>query len=348
MSSALKSIGKFLLILVIIAIVGAGIVVAYLAYPGTPSDSSLLKFEGYIVLWGGKTLNILDYLTISNGALFVAGESGGSVFKIPLDSAGLGNSVMELRGDPEVHGVAVVPSKNLAFATRAVKNTVDVIDPDKLRLIASIPVAEDADAIIYDQTTNLIYVANGDANLATLIDPDKQAVVATIPLGGKPEYPAVDPRTGLLYQNLRNKNSVAVVNLASRSRVGEWPLAPCEAPAGLAIDSEHNRLFAVCAGNAKMVAFDMDKHQVISTLDIVKRPDSVAFDPQLHRIYAAGVGGKLTVIQQDNADTYRVVENIGTHYGAHTVTVDPITHKVYVGYASLLTRPRVAVFSATR
>ena len=215
--SVLKSIGKFLLILVIIAIAGAAIVVAYLAYPGTPSDSSALKFEGYIVLSGGKTLNILDYLTLSNGALFVAGESGGSVFKIPLDSAGLGNSVMELHGDPEVHGVAVVPSKNLAFVTRSVKNTVDVLDSDKLRLITSIPVAEDADAIIYDQTTNLIYVANGDANLATLIDPDKQAVVATLPLGGKPEYPAVDPQTGLLYQNLRSKNSVAAINLNSRS-----------------------------------------------------------------------------------------------------------------------------------
>jgi hypothetical protein len=58
-----------------------------------------------------------------------------------------------------------------------------------------------------------------------------------------------------------------------------------------------------------------------------------------------GVGGKLTVIQQIDPDSYQVLENISTHYGAHTLALDPETHKVYVAYASLLTYPRIAVFS---
>jgi DNA-binding beta-propeller fold protein YncE len=113
----------------------------------------------------------------------------------------------------------------------------------------------------------------------------------------------------------------------------------------MAIDSEARRLFSVCSGNAVLVVFDLTRHVVIATIPIGSRPDSVAFDPLLRRIYTAGVGGKLTIIQQENPDAYQVLENISTHYGAHTLVVDPATHKVYVAYASLLTYPRVAVFS---
>lgn len=53
----------------------------------------------------------------------------------------------------------------------------------------------------------------------------------------------------------------------------------------------------------------------------------------------------MTVIEQDDPDHYRVLDEIHTHYGAHTLTVDPVSHKVFVAYASLLARPRIAVFS---
>jgi DNA-binding beta-propeller fold protein YncE len=321
---------------------------AYLVYPAKPGKSRLLKFESFIVLPQGSALNILDYLSVSNHALFVTGLSQGSVFKIALNVDGkrLGNTVSELQGSPEVHGVALVPSKNLAFITRSGKNTVDVVDQRNLQLLESIPVGDDPDAILYDQPTNLIYVANGDARLATLIDPDKKATVASIWLPGRPEFAAVDSKTGLLYQNLVDTDTIVAINLTSSTIVGEWALAPCRKPTGMAIDSEYRRLFTVCAGNAKLVVFDLEKHQVIASLKIGGRPDTVAFDAGLHRIYAACTAGNLTVISQIDADKYKVVDRIRTHFGAHTLAVDPVGHSVYVGYASLFTPPRVAVFSA--
>ena len=344
MSPTLKITLRVLLVIVS----GCCLILAYLVYPANPGKSSLLKFESFIVLPQGSALNILDYLSVSNDALFVAGLSQGSVFKIALDADGmrLGSTVSELHGSPEVHGVALVSSKNLAFITRSGKNTVDVVDPRNLQLLQSIPVADDPDAILYDQPTNLIYVANGDAGLATLIDPDKKATVASIVLPGRPEFPAVDSQTGLLYQNLVDTDTVAAIDLTSRSLVGEWPLAPCNKPTGMAIDSENRRLFTVCAGNAKLVVFDLEKHQVIASLEIGGRPDSIAFDATLHRIYAACTAGNLTVIRQIDSDKYEVVERVRTHFGAHTLAVDPVGHTVYVGYASLFTPPRVAVFSA--
>jgi len=103
----------------------------------------------------------------------------------------------------------------------------------------------------------------------------------------------------------------------------------------------------VCSRNATLVVFDLESHQVISSLKVVGGLDSVAFDGTLHRIYCAGKAGRLTVIQQDGPNAYRVLDEIHTHYGAHTLALDPVSHRVFVAYASLFAHPRISVFSPT-
>jgi DNA-binding beta-propeller fold protein YncE len=171
--------------------------------------------------------------------------------------------------------------------------------------------------------------------------------VGTVPLPGRPEFPALDSQTGVLYQNLEDINSIVAVDLGKREVTGQWSLAPCEGPSGMAIDSEQRRLFAVCSRNATLVVFDLESHQVITSLKIGGGPDSVAYDRTFHRIYSAGKAGRLTVIQQDDPNTYRVLDEIRTHYGAHTLGLDPVSHRVFVAYASLFVHPRISVFSPT-
>jgi hypothetical protein len=337
---------KVMVMFAIVLIGFLGVVFAYLAYPGTPSKSKFMTFEGYIELPKGGLLNVLDYLTLNGSTLFVTSESSGALFKVDLDlNHPSVSSVSEMPGAGAAHGVALLPEANVAFITRSEENMVHVFDPKSLQQLQSIPVADDADAILYVPSAKLVYVANGDAKLATLIDPVKRTIVGAIQLPGKPEFPTLDPQTGLLYQNLEDINSIAAIDLGKRSVAGQWSLAPCEGPSGMAIDSEQRRLFTVCSGNAELVVFDLETHRVITSLKIGGGPDSVAFDPTLHRIYSAGKAGRLTVIQQDGPDAYRVLDKIHTHYGAHTLAIDPVSHKVFVGYASLLAHPRIAVFS---
>jgi len=320
----------------------------YLIWPGTPGKSKFMKFEGYIELPKRGPLNVLDYLTINNETLFVTSESSGALFKVNLDPNHPSlSTVSELPGGGAAHGVALMTERNVAFITRSEENTVDVFDPTSLRLLARIPVADDADAILYAPSAKLVYVANGDAKIATLIDPEKRITVGTVSLPGKPEFPALDSQTGVLYQNLEDVDSLVAIDLGERTVTGQWSLAPCEGPSGMAIDSEQRRLFAVCSRNATLVVFDLESHQVITSLKIAGGPDSVAFDGTFHRIYSAGKAGRLTVIQQEGPNAYRVLDEIRTHYGAHTLVLDPLSHKVFVGYASLFAHPRIGVFSPT-
>ena len=117
---------------------------------------------------------------------------------------------------------------------------------------------------------------------------------------------------------------------------------------GMAMDTESRRLFIGCAGNSQLVVFDLTKQKVVATAPVGGNPDSVAFDAELHRIYTAGKAGVLTVVQQHGPDAYAAVDSISLHYGAHTLAIDPATHNLYVGYASLLARARIAMFAPGR
>src|ERR1700730_17228251 len=262
----MKNTLKIMRAVVIVLFSFVGGVVVYLVYPGTPSRSKFMVFDGFIELPRGRLLNVLDYLTLNGSTLFVTSESSGALFKIDLDlNQPSVSSISEMRGTGAAHGIALVPETNIAFITRSEGNTVDVFDPRSLQQLQSIPVADDADAILFVPSAKLVYVANGDAKLATLIDPVKRATVGAIPLPGKPEFPALDLQTGLIYQNLEDINSVVAIDLGRRSVVGQWSLAPCEGPSGMAIDSEQRRLFAVCSGNAMLVVFDLATHRVITS-----------------------------------------------------------------------------------
>ena len=346
MKKAIKILAWFLVVVVVAAGAGA----AWLIYPGSPQSGSSLKYEGFIPLPKGKTLTVLDYLTVNGRDLFVTDISAGNVYKVPLREGALpgGAEVSTFALEPSAHGVVIDPSSRLAFVTRSGANTVDIFDPGTMRLVKRIPVGDDADGIFYDPFEKLVYVANGDAKVATLIDPAARASIGTIPLGGKPEFAVIDPQTKLLYQNLEDVNTLAAVDVAKKSVVGRWPLEHCEGPSGMAIDPADRRIFSVCSGNATLVVFDLDAHRVITSLPIGGGPDSVAYDSELRRIYGTGRSGVLSVIQQDTADSYHALDSIHLHFGAHTLAVDPATHRVYVGYASLVVPARLAVFSVNR
>src|ERR1700704_5025071 len=280
MKNAMKALIKIALGSLGVMGAAAIAVAAYLIYPGTPSSASSLVFQGYVPLPSDGVLSVLDYLTVDDDNLFVTGESTGDVYRVQIrkDSLPTVADVAKLPGEePATHGVAIDPSSHLAFVTRSEANTVDIFDPAKMLMIKRIPVADDPDAIFYDEFDKLMYVASGDSHLATLIDPSTQTTVATIPLGGAPEYATLDASTRLVYQNLHDTSMVVAVDVAKRAVVQGWPLQGCQAPTGMAIDEVHRRLFIGCSANAVLAIFDLDQHRVVATVPIGMAPDSVAF-----------------------------------------------------------------------
>jgi DNA-binding beta-propeller fold protein YncE len=90
------------------------------------------------------------------------------------------------------------------------------------------------------------------------------------------------------------------------------------------------RLFSVCGGNKKMIVMDATSGKVVADLPIGGGTDAAGFDPATGLAFSSNGEGTMTVVHQDSADKYTVVENVPTQRGARTMAVDPKTHNVFL------------------
>jgi len=270
----------------------------------------------------------IDYMTISGSRLYAGHASSGLVGVVDTAS---NQSVATVEGLTRVHGVAIVAERNLGFASSSGDNVVGVFDLTSNKLLQKIPAGDGPDAIIYDEQAHMVYVANHDGKTGMLIDPATQKVIATISLGGEPEYPQADPATGLIYQNLEDSSELVVIDPQKQAVIKRYKIDPGEGPTGLALDAANHRLF-IAARNKKLIVMNAETGTIVADLPIGAGVDGAGYDPGLHRVYTANGIGTMTVIQQQSADQYRVLEDAPTHFGGHSLVVDPATHRVYVAY----------------
>ena len=88
-----------------------------------------------------------------------------------------------------------------------------------------------------------------------------------------------------------------------------------------------------------MIVLDAQNGKVVSKLEIGDRVDGVAYDPALKRIYSSNGDGTLTVVQEENKNTFKVKENVSTQKGARTITLNPRTHRIYLPVAEYEAAP---------
>jgi DNA-binding beta-propeller fold protein YncE len=79
-----------------------------------------------------------------------------------------------------------------------------------------------------------------------------------------------------------------------------------------------------------MTVVDTNDGRAIATVPIGGNPDQAAFDPDAGLVFSANGEGSVTVIKQESADRYSVMQTVTTESGAARLTVDPKTHKVFV------------------
>jgi YVTN family beta-propeller protein len=228
-----------------------------------------------------------------------------------------------------VHGIALALDLNKGFISCGRDSSVAVFSLDSLRVTARVPVTgQNPDAILYEPSSHRVFVFNGRSANATVIDGTTDNVIGTIALGGKPEFSVADGK-GTVFVNIEDKSMVDVIDVNTMKVKAEWPLAPGEGPTGIAMDAVTRRLFIAC-DNKMMIVMDADAGKVIANPPIGERVDGAAFDPVMKRAYSSNGDGTLTVVEEVDKDTFRVLENVVTQKGARTLAVDLKTHHIYL------------------
>jgi DNA-binding beta-propeller fold protein YncE len=132
----------------------------------------------------------------------------------------------------------------------------------------------------------------------------------------------------------RDKDSVVRIDAKSRKATAEWKTAGCEEPNGLAFDRANRRLFIGCRGKGKnpvLAVMDSESGKVVTTSEIGRGNDGVVYDPDTHKILTSnGVDGNLVVIDQVDADTYKLAEATTTRPYARTMAFDAKTKRVFL------------------
>jgi YVTN family beta-propeller protein len=206
-------------------------------------------------------------------------------------------------------------------------NNVSVFDLKTGAVLGQIATGQNPDAIMYDDYSKKVITCNGRSNDLSVIDPVSGTVVTTIPVGGKPET-AVSDGAGKIYINIEDKSEIAVVDIDSKEVKARWSLAPGEGPTGLAIDRKTHRLFAGC--DKMLIVVNTESGAIAANVTIGDGCDGVGFDEGRKLVFASCGEGVLSVVKEESASKFTLLDNVPTKRGARTIAVDEPTHSVYL------------------
>jgi hypothetical protein len=86
----------------------------------------------------------------------------------------------------------------------------------------------------------------------------------------------------------------------------------------MAFDEANHRLFIGCRTPPKLVVLNTESGNVVASIDISGDPDDVFYDSKRRRIYAICGAGKIDIIEQTDANTYKAFAKVDTANGART------------------------------
>jgi DNA-binding beta-propeller fold protein YncE len=269
-----------------------------------------------------------DYLNVDPDAHRLYVSHGTRVEVIDLDTEKV---VGQIAGTEGVHGIAIASEFGRGYTSNGKLGNSTAFDLKTLKALGQTPTGSKPDAIIYDPASKRVFAFNGDSSSATAINAADGKVVGSVDLGGGPEFAAADGK-GTIFVNLEEQNMAVAFDAQSLKVQNKWPLVPCATPTAMAMDRKNRRLFIGCrSGVAAIVNADTGK--VVQTLPIGGHVDAAAFDPDAGLVFFSNGDGTISVLHQDSADSYTVVDTIHTVPRAKTMTFDPTTKRLYLSTA---------------
>jgi DNA-binding beta-propeller fold protein YncE len=243
-----------------------------------------------------------------------------------------------------VHGVLVVPELHRVYASATGTNELAVIDDRSLNIVARVPAGDYPDGIAYASKVSKLYVSDLHGKTDTVIDAKTNQRLITIALGGgagNSQYDSVGER---IFVTVEGREELAEIDPNTDQVVARYPLTGCKGSHGLLIDSARRLAFAACEDNSKLIVFDLETKKTTATLSVGADPDVLAFDAAMRRLYVSAESGVISVFDERDRGLQKVGEGFFAA-NAHSVAVDPNTHRIFFPLANVNGKPvlRIAV-----
>ncbi len=271
--------------------------------------------------------------------LIVTAEKHHSVEMFDLKS---GEHLKSIPGFKTPHAMAFVPEKDELLIADGGDSALILVSAADFRRIDRVPLipatvpdgVDSPDAAFYDSQNRLYYIGNGGESagrpdsVISIYSVDQNKLIGSIPIpGNNVESIGIDNPHHRLYVNIRDKQEVGVVDLATRRIVDTWKVPGLKGNTALLVDHTDQRVFVAGRKPGILYVFDM-QGKVTTQLPCVDVNDDMMWDSTLKRLYVSGSQG-LSIFHQDSVDSYREITRIPTN-GGKTSYLIPQLKKFYV------------------
>jgi DNA-binding beta-propeller fold protein YncE len=298
---------------------------ATLATPGPP-NATIFQPIAEVPLPGGASRFDYQSLDATSGRLFVAHMGADQMIVFDTRTQQV---IKTIEGIQTPTGVLAVPELGRIFVAAAGSHDVAVIDAKSLEVIAQTGQIGFPDGLDYAPAAKQVFVSDESGGGELVIDATTNAVVTTIDIGGKAGNTHYDPGSGCILVAVQSQNQLAVIDPTTDRLVGRYDLdADCQTPHGFLIDAPRRQAFVTCEDSATLLVVDLQSMAVTDTYPVGEGPDVLAFDPGWRRLYVASESGIVSVFDELGSELQPVGEYRAPH--AHSVAVDPRTHRVYL------------------
>jgi DNA-binding beta-propeller fold protein YncE len=284
--------------------------------------------------------NRFDYQSVdpSKGRLYISHMNAGRVVVFDLDSSRV---IAEVPGTPRATGIWAVPEHRVVYASAAGDHAVVAIDEQTLKVVARIGNIRFPDGIAYAPADHKVFVSDESGDADVVIDARTNKKRATIPLGGEAGNTHYDSVSHCILVAVQTRNQLVAIDPASERIVARYDLPGSDHPHGFTIDEPGRLAFVSCEGNGKLLILDLRTMKVVGTYTVGDDPDVLAWDATWRRLYVASESGVLSTFVATGSALRALPEIRVAH--AHTVALDPRTHRVYLPLEDVGGRPVLRV-----
>jgi DNA-binding beta-propeller fold protein YncE len=283
-----------------------------------------------------------DYASIDadRGLLWLTHMGADEVVAFDLASGSVKGYV---RGVATPTGVLAVPEIGRAYVSAAGTHQVDVVDEDSLQVIARVDAGDFPDGMAYDPVTRHLFVSDEAGGVDSVIDVRTDANLGSIDLGGEAGNTQYDGVGKVVVAAAEGRGALAVIDPARQTIAYSIPVPGCDGPHGFYVDAPARRAYVSCERNGKLVVVDLAARSAVATFEVGQEPDVLAFDEASHRLYVAAESGVVAAFEARDGS----LAKIGQSYlapAAHSIAVDPSTHRVYVPLEDVGGRPVLRIY----
>lgn len=270
--------------------------------------------------------NRFDYQSIDALArrLYISHMNAGRLVVFALDSSRV---VKEVAGAERATGVRAVPEHHAVYVSAAGRHEVLALDDRSLAIVARVGGIKFPDGIAYAPDEHKVFVSDESGETDVVIDARTNQRRSVIPLGGEAGNTHYDSVSHCILVAVQTRNQLVAIDPALERVVARYDLA-VDHPHGFAIDETGRLAFVTGEADGRLTVVDLRTMRVVSTHKVGDDPDVLAWDAAWRRLYVAAESGVLSTFLVGGG-TLKQLDDIRAPH-AHTVAVDPRTHRVYL------------------